>query len=472
MFDTLFALPLLHLLEICLSCSTKMPSKRAVAKSCASPKKKRSPTMQKKKQKQRSNQGPQHLTQRVTRSQTKQQRKSTADRHVLETKPPSHRSDSDSLGNAGTKLPSSPDLGKTAPQSSHPLPLTQESLQLLNVMNSVEEVEPIASASAASEPSEKSINAYAADYEAALNDRGIYLFDGKSNDLPEDLHKLQEALYSPRASPEPGDVEAGHIRQFLKKVRSESSVVSLILPEIVPLKQLVMDNDIEVGINRPWRRCLTMCPDLKPSPRAPNPNLTIGWSSKVFPFQNATRSLRSFQCPVASNITLSWPLFTAEVEGPIGSLRVAQLHNLHSAAIMLSNLQELAKAARNEDAFFNKIHTLSLELTTDTVQLSYYWATCGQDGQVRLYGDVLNTWGLRSKSSDPFKEAYRCTRNAIELVRARAHASIHANMAAADAIFAARPSPQAPSLKSSGVGNPVGKTASVSGAPDAAGRDP
>lgn len=40
------------------------------------------------------------------------------------------------------------------------------------------------------------------------------------------------------------------------------------------------------------------------------------------------------------------------------------------------------KAALKEAESFNKIHVLSLELTVETLQLSYYWATRSKNGQV------------------------------------------------------------------------------------------
>jgi len=142
-------------------------------------------------------------------------------------------------------------------------------------------------------------------------------------------------------------------------------------------------------VDQYWRRCLALDPVLKPSLSTPKPDVTIGWNSEVFPFVRASKNLRAFQCPVASTNNISWPLFTVEVKGEGGSLRVAKLQNLHNAAIMLSNLRELMKAALKEADFFNKIHPISLQVTTETVQLSYYWAARSEDGQVSYYGNVL-----------------------------------------------------------------------------------
>ena len=178
-----------------------------------------------------------------------------------------------------------------------------------------------------------------------------------------------------------------------------------------------------------WRRCLALDPDLKPSLSTPKPDLTIGWNSEIFPFARASKNLHVFQCPVASSDHISWPLFTAEVKGEGGSLRVAKLQNLHNAAIMLSNLRELMKAALKEADFFNKIHVISLQLTIESVQLSYYWATRSDEGQVSYYGNVLATWTPSSHRDEDFIEACRCINNAIELVTTRMYPFVYSNMA-------------------------------------------
>ena len=53
---------------------------------------------------------------------------------------------------------------------------------------------------------------------------------------------------------------------------------------------------------------------------------------------------------------------------------VVGLRNLHNGAVILSNLFELERECGDEEAFFDKVHVIGLELTVESVQLSYYWA--------------------------------------------------------------------------------------------------
>ena len=290
-----------------------------------------------------------------------------------------------------------------------------------------------------------SINAYHPAYEAALNKRGIYLYRGKSEDCPPEICEIRDALYAANKNARFPEDQANLVREMLKKRIGEPEVVAKILPKFVPLTQIEKDSLVDYATDQFWRRCLAFGRDLKPSLKTPKPDLTIGWSSDLFLFKKASRSLRAFQCPIPSTIGISWPLFTAEVKGDGGSLRVARLQNLHNAAIMLSNLRELMKAASREAEFFDKIHVISLQLTPEVVQLSYYWATKSDDGQVTYYGDILDTWSPNSHKDVHLDEAYRFTYNAIELVRTRAYKSIHSCMADIENFYAQTPMHQIPS---------------------------
>lgn len=339
-----------------------------------------------------------------------------------------------------------PAPGQNQPQA---LPLTKETLDLLNNSGRSHRSPSMASDNTeGSEATNASINAYDPGYETALNERFVFLYKGKPEAVPKDVGKMRGAVFATNKSSKPPKEHAGLVRSLLSKISGEPDVVSQILPKVVPLQQLQMNDQKEVAVDQYWRRCLALDPDLKPSLSTPKPDLTIGWNSEVFPFVRASKNLRAFQCPVASTNNISWPLFTAEVKGEGGSLRVAKLQNLHNAAIMLSNLRELMKAALKEAEFFNKIHAISLQLTTETVQLSYYWATRSQDGQVSYYGNVLATWTPSSHRDEEFVEAYRCIHNAIELVTKRAYPSICSNMADIEKIYAAKSMAQIPSPRS------------------------
>lgn len=154
--------------------------------------------------------------------------------------------------------------------------------------------------------------------------------------------------------------------------------------------------------------------------RVPKPNWTIGWSESVFrEYPKAMRRLGIIMYPVAENSELAIPLFTIEVEGPEGSLKVVRLQNLHNGATMLANLLDIWKLGlgENTNGFFDKIHAMSLELTKETNLLSYYWAR-KENGGIKFYGPSLNSWNFYD--SHQYKKAHRYTRNALEWVREQA----------------------------------------------------
>lgn len=341
-----------------------------------------------------------------------------------------------------------PEQSQPRPQP-QPLPLTKETLSLLDhSTRSYRSPSMVSDNTEKSEATKVSINAYDPGFETALNERFVFLYKGKPTFLPKDVGKIQAAVFTTNETSKPTKEQADLVRSLLSKISGEPDMVSQILPKVVPLEQLQMNDQKEVAVDQYWRRCLALDPDLYPSLCTPKPDLTIGWNSEVFPFVRASKSLRAFQCPVASTNNISWPLFTAEVKGEGGSLRVAKLQNLHNAAIMLSNLRELTRAAMKEAEFFDKIHVISLQLTMETIQLSYYWATRSEDGQVSYYGNVLATWTPNSHCDEEFIEACCGIHSAIELVTNRAYPFVYSNMADIEKIYAAKSMAQIPSPRS------------------------
>ena len=86
---------------------------------------------------------------------------------------------------------------------------------------------------------------------------------------------------------------------------------------------------------------------------------------------------------------------------------------------MLANLLDIWKLGlgENTDGFFNNVHAMSLELTKEAVQLSYYWAR-KENGGIKFYGRSINGWHFYDEHK--YKKAHRYTRNALEWVREQA----------------------------------------------------
>lgn len=148
--------------------------------------------------------------------------------------------------------------------------------------------------------------------------------------------------------------------------------------------------------------------------------MTIGWYKQTFGLTRALRALLHWACPVSTKPKLTFRLFTIEAKGRSGTLEASSLQNLHNGATMLSNLLYSKKKCgkSNDDSFFNKVHVLTAGITTETVQLSCYWATRSESEGVKYYGMQLASWSPAKRCE--FKEAHRCLRNAMEWVRKEA----------------------------------------------------
>ena len=139
---------------------------------------------------------------------------------------------------------------------------------------------------------------------------------------------------------------------------------------------------------------------MQPPIVVPQADRFFGWSRFAYPFPKAVEYLGCAIRPVPTRPQLAWPYLTIELKGEGGSLRVASLQNLHNGFTMVSNLLLLKQAAGNDDDFFGKIRALSVEFTTETITLSYYWATREKDGEILHHGRRARAWlidGPRAK---------------------------------------------------------------------------
>ena len=265
-------------------------------------------------------------------------------------------------------------------------------------------------------------------YQSALQDRCVFLYDSGPKHIPTDEKNIRAAIFAVKNSPKPSEGLADRVHSLLPDIRNEEDMRSKILMKFLPNDQLEADKATADTANNSWRKSYALDTEKIPNLSPAKPDMTIGWNSKEFPFPRANESLRNIQCPVPSMETISWPLFTAEVKGEKGCLRVAKLQSLHNAALQLSHLYVLMKAASREEEFFDKIHVMSLQLTLDVIQLSYYWATRSEDGMIKYYGNVLKSWMLETQHVREFNQAYSCVHKAIELVRTRAFPTVYSCM--------------------------------------------
>ena len=319
--------------------------------------------------------------------------------------------------------------------SASPVPLTKETLRLLNRNTDVENSKSSnmiseVCESVTSEAQSGSINAYDSEYRNALEDRDIFLADGK--DPPPNFHELWKAMLQPRESPGPDDIEAENLRVQLTDANNESASVKDILPQLVPLISMQFKNDTACVKDRVWHREIALQPDLKPALTTPKPAVTIGWKPEVFTsrFKSAYKSLQAFISPIAGFRSVAWPIFIIEARGDGGSMRVARLLNLHNAAVMLSNLFELKRKCGNEKTFFNKVHVIGVELTAESVQLSCYWSCRKNNGGIEYFGKMLQCWSLFDETGDSLRDARRGIHNVFEWMKTWTFEWIQSDMAA------------------------------------------
>ena len=328
-------------------------------------------------------------------------------------------------------LPDSPLPSANPPER---LPLTEESLRLLDngCLSSDSKTSGMPTSNLTSNESapEGNMNAYHPDYLAALEFRQVFFADEDEDGRPPGLDKWWTTLLAPRESPEPDQTSIKSLRRVIGQTTTESDTMDGIVSEVITTKALKGSAKVVSVTNREWKSMLNT--ELEPCLTPPRPDKTIGWGAHAFTrkYPKACASLNSFMFPIKSERTLAWPLFTIEAKGASGTRAVARLQNLHNGAIMLSNIYALKQMCGAEESFFDKVHVMGVEFFEGCVELSCYWATRSETGEIRYLGESLQTWCLLNSSGEHFKEARSCIHNAMEWVRSEAEEWIRADLQA------------------------------------------
>ena len=330
-------------------------------------------------------------------------------------------------------LPHSPLPSANSPQR---LPLTEESLRLLNscyASSGSKNCEMSTSyASVGTSPSDKAISAYDSGYSEALERRQAFFAKIYLNEQPPGHEELWKSLLASRTSPEPDESSIQKVRQGIEDAKNEQAAVTKILPKIIPFDALECSSTVYSVIDLKWDSALN--PKLKPSLTAPKPDITIGWRSDLFKFDfpKACASLATFINPVVNESGLAFPFFTVEAKGEKGTRRVSRLQNLHNGAVMLSNIYALKQKCKREESFFDKVHVMGVEIFEGSVQLSCYWATRSRTGEIQYRGGILQAWTLFDIHGQQYREARLCIRNAIDWVRTQTQEWIRSDLQAVE----------------------------------------
>jgi len=290
--------------------------------------------------------------------------------------------------------------------------LTEEAVDDLN-----EELDMDAQSSCSFTTSDSTgtINAYSSRFEAELRRRGVIFIEDEEERAPTNLDDLKTAIFASRESPEPTEDDVKKFRKRIRKSSNEAAALQSTLSKIIPLDEIWDRDDLLTIPNQQWDKKVSLPSDAPVSTRlaTPKPDQTVGLSASTLACDNALAVLRPWAFPVTAAPDLTFPLFTVEGKGDQGNLKVSRLQNLHNAAVMLHNLLQLRKAVGTEQEFFDKAQVCTLGLTTESIELCYYWATQDSDGRISYCGQAINSWNPNSKSSNEYKEARKCARNAL-----------------------------------------------------------
>ncbi|MCJ1407304.1 hypothetical protein MMC19_001375 [Ptychographa xylographoides] len=263
-----------------------------------------------------------------------------------------------------------------------------------------------------------SLSAYDARFIDELERRNIYFADHQDVPQPQNLDEILELVDKREENAPHLELQARNYRKILDTSGNEADVMQSLVPKVLPVEAIrLSDNECTVA-NQQWGRHVLHRSELRPLLAAPKPDQAFGFKARCFPFYRALALLRqtAFPAPQSSSQLLA-PYFVVEAKGEQGSRLVAKRQSLWAAVTMLSILTRIATAAGTIDTdFFDRVHVMSAELTTETIQLSCYWAT-RREGQISYWGKTIRCWSPNDPTGESFQAAYHGIHNAVQWTR-------------------------------------------------------
>ena len=259
------------------------------------------------------------------------------------------------------------------------------------------------------------------------------LFASPTVDRPSNWKELQTTISQERKSPEPDDNTTEFFRTGIQRSANERGALQHMLPKLLPILDIWTAGDSEafVAPEPTFDTDIQIKPEMTPRLTVPRPDIAIGWLTEKLPYIKAIAYLGTTACP-AYTVQMTWPVFVIEGKGRAGQLEVARWQSLHDSTYLLHSLLKLRTSVGKEEEFFGKVHVMSMEVTTETVQLTAYWATKDGDN-IKFYGDCIYAWTTNDPSGKQFREARRGASNALDWVRKNAMEWIAEDMAALEA---------------------------------------
>jgi hypothetical protein len=273
-----------------------------------------------------------------------------------------------------------------------------------------------------------SINAYRDPFETELRRRRIYFVDEEEVGVPDNIDDIKKALLTLRESPEPSERDVKLFRKRVRKSASEAATMQSMLPKIINLDRLWDHDELLTIPNQQWDNRVIQQDPAMARLATPKPDQTIGFTASSFDCDDALTSLGAYACPVSSAPQIAFPCFAVEAKGDAGNLKTSRLQNLFNAYVMLNNILKLRQSVGTEESFLGQAQIFSLGVTTESIELCYYWVSRDVDGQMNFNGQAFNSWNPNSKSDHDYKEACKCTRNALDWVDSKTRESIRTDL--------------------------------------------
>jgi hypothetical protein len=268
------------------------------------------------------------------------------------------------------------------------------------------------------------INSTDPSFELELHRRRAFFVDHDDDArVPQDLDAIELALNSapPRTSTRssnrnPNDQRSlANFQRRLRNSCNEAAVVQSVMPQLVPIEQLLDRDDVCTVANQQWDKDCALAVPAAAQYRIPppKPDQTIGLAAGNFAaFETALAFLARAARPIRLLSSLTFPLVTVEAKGDRGH-NVCRSQSLHNAAVMLHQLLRLWELTGKVDDLFGRSMVCTIAITTQTCAVSQYWLDSGPHG-ISVYGRLLKSWTLNLKDSTDLATIICSIRNLID----------------------------------------------------------
>lgn len=252
------------------------------------------------------------------------------------------------------------------------------------------------------------LSASSSQYPAELAATGIYPATS-IHQRPVDFQELRQFLQQDRddLTVDPTKV-ASYVKRVLK-VLNEQEMVQAILPDLFDILELHESDWLAFQCNTGWIFQFLFSDRLG----HPQPDQTLGmqliWLSQEFPHVLSPDGVLFDHLHPAKDLIL--PVLTMELKGPKGALSDARLQNQNNGACELKNIVKLKRALKRlRKTYIERIMALSIEITTESVQVTCHWITTRPDGKDRYW----STGVLPPTNMHNLADVQRLVRNALD----------------------------------------------------------